>query len=209
MKLQVLASAFWVSLALPALAQSVSVKNGNIQFTNKAGRTMALTSSGRDSDPCLSADGRLVAFVRATPERKVPKDLGDETSEIWIVGSDGKYPRKVVEPKAAEKMEDVLAEMRVPQFSNDGRKLFFESSAWATSGAIHVLDLGTRKEHFVCGGGRLEVIRSGEYKDCLLVQQHRYFLGGGSYDWYWLLHADGKEIGPVGEDASNFKDLYI
>jgi hypothetical protein len=54
----------------------------------------------------------------------------------------------------------------------------------------------------------LKVVPSGEYKDCLLVQQHRYFVGSGSYDWYWLLRPDGKEVGPVGEDTSNFEATY-
>jgi len=49
------------------------------------------------------------------------------------------------------------------------------------------------------------VVTSGEYKDCLLVQQHKYFVGGGSYDWFWLLRPDGKEVGPVGEDTENFE----
>ena len=40
-------------------------------------------------------------------------------------------------------------------------------------------------------------------------RQHRYFIGGGSYDWYWLLKPDGKEVGPVGEDTENFKTTYL
>ena len=76
-------------------------------------------------------------------------------------------------------------------------------------GAVHVLDLSTKKEQFVCAGNSLEVIRSGEHKDCLLVQQHRYFIGGGSYDWFWLLRPDGKEVGPVGEETENFKEMYL
>ena len=29
-----------------------------------------------------------------------------------------------------------------------------------------------------------------------------YFIGGGSYDWYWLLTPEGKEIGPLGDESS-------
>jgi len=32
--------------------------------------------------------------------------------------------------------------------------------------------------------------------------------GGGSYDWLWLFDPKGKEIGPVGEDATNFMEVY-
>ena len=61
----------------------------------------------------------------------------------------------------------------------------------------------------VCPAAEFEVVSSGHYRDDLLVQQHRYFIGGGSYDWYWLLKPDGKEIGPVGEDTENFKTTYL
>ena len=38
-----------------------------------------------------------------------------------------------------------------------------------------------------------------EHRDVLAVQQHRYFVFGGSYDWYWLYDATGtQETGPIG-----------
>jgi len=58
-----------------------------------------------------------------------------------------------------------------------------------------------------------QVILGGEYAGCLLVNRHRYFLGGGSYDWVWLLTADGKEIGPVSDGSEEgvkmFKEMYV
>ena len=63
-----------------------------------------------------------------------------------------------------------------------------------------MVDTTNRKERYLFPGNDVKVVPSGEYKDCLLVLQHRYFLGGGSYDWFWLLRPDGKELGPVGED---------
>ncbi|HEX8489471.1 MAG TPA: hypothetical protein VF626_00505, partial [Chthoniobacterales bacterium] len=52
------------ALAAPVYGQSVSVKDGNIQFTDKSGQTTALTSSGRDSGPLLAPDCKWVVFVR-------------------------------------------------------------------------------------------------------------------------------------------------
>lgn len=34
-------------------------------------------------------------------------------------------------------------------------------------------------------------------------------LGGGSYDWLWLLTPDGKEVGPIGEDEASFREMYV
>ena len=41
------------------------------------------------------------------------------------------------------------------------------------------------------------------------MNQHRYFLGPGSYDWFWLFRPDGTEVGPVGEDTEDFKSLHV
>jgi len=35
------------------------------------------------------------------------------------------------------------------------------------------------------------------------------FLGGGTYDWFWVLEPDGREVGPIGEDVTNFRELYL
>ena len=105
-------------------------------------------------------------------------------------------------------MQNVIATFEDVNSSSDGRCVFFVTPAYATSGAVHVVDTTSGKERFLMAGNGLEVIHSGEYRDCLLVGQHRYFIGGGSYDWIWLFRPDGKEIGPVGEDATSFKELY-
>lgn len=146
--------------------------------------------------------------MRAAPEQKISSGSGDDVSEIWTVQSDGSGAGRLVTPRASRKMQEVIAFCSAPHFSTDGRRLFFQSTAWVTSEAVHVVDLRTRKEHFVCAGNEFEIVRSGEYRDCLLVQQHRYFIGGGSYNWYWLLRPDGKEVGPVGEDTVMFKETY-
>ena len=194
-------------LATGAFGQKVSAKKGNIQFTDKAGKTIALTTGGKDSEPQLSPDGKLVAFVRKS-DKKVASGSGeDDATEIWIVGTDGSNPLRIVEPKEADKPEDLLAELSAPQFTSDGKKLYFQSTAWATSGAVHVVDLETKTEKFVTAGNALEVVRAGEYKDHFLVTKHKYFVGGGSYDWFWVVDPEGKEVGPVGPNTKTFKEL--
>jgi hypothetical protein len=80
-----------------------------------------------------------------------------------------------------------------PQFSSNGRYVYFTTPAWTTSPAVQVVDTTNAKERFVCPGGSLEVLRSGEYRDCLLVRQHCYLLGGDSFDSFWLLRLNGNE----------------
>jgi WD40 repeat protein len=202
-------SALCFALALPAFAQSVSVKDGNIQVTDKAGKTIALTSSGRDSGPLLAPDGKWVVFVRKVDGKKIATGSDEmEPTELWQVRVDGKEPALLLRCHDSKQPESVIAAFGSLQFSTNGKLVYFVTPAWATSGAVHVVDTTNRKERYLFAGNNLKVVPSGEYKDCLLVQQHRYFVGGGSYDWFWLLRADGKEVGPVGEDTENFAATY-
>ena len=199
-------ASIWIGIAN---AQKVSVQNGNICIGEPAGEIKKLTSSGHDSEPALSPDGKWIVFVRTIPGKRISTGAGDaDVTELWQIRADGKESTLLVRSKESDKMETILAGFSKPEFSTNGRLVYFVSEAWATSGALHVVDTTNGKEHFVCPGLEFEVVRSGEYRDCLLVAQHRYFLGGGSYDWFWLLRPDGKEVGAVGEDTENFKATY-
>jgi len=198
-----------IAFIAEANAQRVWIQNGNVCVSN-GGESKTLTTSGRDSEPVLSPDGKWIVFVRTIPSKKISTGLGDaDATELWQIRADGKEPMVLVRPKDSGKMENVLAGFSQPQFSTNGRLVYFLSEAWATSGALHVVDTTNTKEHFVCPTLEFEVVPSGEYRDCLLVAQHRYFIGGGSYNWFWLLRPDGKEEGPVGEDTENFKATYL
>lgn len=183
----------------------LSVRDGNIYLRDDAGQERQLTSSGRDSNPVLAPDGKWVAFVRALPDKKIESGAGaHDAAELWQVRSDGKEPLMLVRTRGADKMENVIAGFQDVQFSSDGRLVYFVTPAWATSGAVHVVDTTNRKERFVVPGDALRVLHSGDYRDHLLLAQHRYFLGGGSYDWFYVFTKDGKEVGVVGEDTDNF-----
>jgi hypothetical protein len=198
------------NLSVSGADPGVEASGGNIMLRLKNGEAKQLTNSGRDSGPVLSPDGRWVVFVRAVPGKEISTGSGDvPAAELWQISASGKDPTRLVAPRAAEDMKNVIATFENVQFSSDGRLVYFVTPAYATSGAVHVVDTTNGKEHFVMSGNGLEVIPKGEYRDCLLVQQHRYFLGGGSFDWFWLFRPDGKDIGPVGEDTANFNELYV
>ena len=182
-------------VSIRAFAQTVSVKDGNIQFTDKAGTTTALTAGGRDSDPVLAPDSKWVVFIRKIEGKKIATGSDEmDPTELWQVRVDGKEPTMLLRCRDAKGDQDhVLAAFQALQFSTNGKLVYFISPQWATSGAVHV--------------GSARRGRHG-HVDCLLVQQHRYFIAGGAYNWYWLFRTDGKEIGPVGEDTSTFEATY-
>ena len=211
--IKIIATAAWMGLAytctLTAAEPTVSVKDGNIILNTAQGEAKTLTKSGRDSAPLLSPDGKWIVFVRALPGKQISTGSGDvDAAELWQIDAAGKEPLLLVAPRDAEDVQQVIATFTDLQFSTDGRLVYFDTPAWATSGAVHVVDTTNRKERFIIPGDGLKVIRTGDYKDHLLVGQHRYFLGGGSYDWLWLFDPTGKEIGPIGEDASMFMETY-
>lgn len=187
-----------------------TVKDGNIHLRSVDGVEKQITRSGHDSTPAISPDKKWVVFVRALPGKAISTGAGDvDAAELWRFRVDGGDPELLVAPKESDEIKEVVANFSHLSFSNDSRKLFFVTAAYATSGAVHALDMATRKEEFFMAGSSVEVVPDGEYRDCLLIEQHRYFLGGGSFDWFWLFRPDGKEVGPVGEDAGNFRDTFF
>jgi len=79
----------------------------------------------------------------------------------------------------------------------------FSLAAWATSAALHRYDTRTKALTFVIDANDVIVLndcKKAENRDNLVVNQHRYFVVAGSYDWYWLFDGTGKkEKGPIGE----------
>ncbi len=192
-------------------AQTVSAdKQGNIWFTGAAGRRVRLTTDGKNSDPALSPDKRRIAYVHETAGKAISTGSGAAAPpQQRGMDIDRQPPATHVRPADARKVEDILAGFSSPAWSPDGRTLYFAGAAYATSGAIHAYDFGTKRVRFFLPGNDPQVVPTGEYKGDLLVMQHRYVLGGGSYDWYWLFTPAGKEVGPVGETTDGFRAMYF
>ena len=89
--------------------------------------------------------------------------------------------------------------------SPDSKTLYFQAPAWATSDAIHSLDIATKKVSYVTDGGIACVVLGGQYQGDLVVGQHRYFIQGGSYDSLYLYNPTGKQIGLVSQDTDASK----
>ena len=203
------------------------VVDGNLWATNTTGVRIQLTSQGRDRAPKTSPDGRHIAFIRKSKNEAClsvggPEDYpGDEilADQVWTVDPVTGKERLLVSDRIPEKgditkrLQQTIAHIDDPSlcFSPDGSRLYFISSAWVVSGALHTVDIASRSEHFMLAANSVEVVPSGKYKGHLIVNRHRYFLGCGSYDWWWLIDPTGREIGPVGNSPMQieaFKNLY-
>ena len=95
-----------------------------------AGRPMTikdLIGAVRVSDPQLSPDGRLVAFVRTTTD----VSTGARNADIWVVPADGSGPPRLL--VGGEKSENT------PRWSPDGKHFAFISTR-ASGGDLFIAD---------------------------------------------------------------------
>lgn len=187
-------------------APSVSVKDGNIVLLQD-GQQRQLTKSGKDATPALSPDGRWVAFTRvgnpASTGAQGDCKSGAQADELRRVQVDGSGDELLVRGQEGKEPKQSICDFSGKQFTSDGRAIYFLSPAWAVSSALHRYDVGTKALTFVMAANDVLVLsdcKKAENRDNLVVNQHRYFVVGGSYDWYWLFDSTGKkEKGPVGE----------
>jgi sugar lactone lactonase YvrE len=201
-------------------------RDGAICVSNAAGKVVTLTTSGKNRSPKRSPDGRCVVFIRKSANQAY-LSAGEEADyrgddrladQLWSIDTQSGKEKRLVEDRtpavsdATKDLHRMIAHIADDSlcFSPDGKLLYFISSAWVTSGALHVVTLDTGRERFLAAANSVEVVASGTYGGHLIVRQHRYFLSAGSYDWYWLFDPKGREIGPVGETVEQvqvFKEL--
>jgi Tol biopolymer transport system component len=194
--------------AQPLLPQTVSAVDGNIVSVDESGRANQITSTHLDSEPSLSFDGRQVVFVRGTPNRTVDTGLGDiEETELWIARLDHQdVMRRAFLGHAGDFTPGpnmVMAGFSKPQFSPNGERVYFIAETWATSAAIHMLDLSTGKTSFLFPGLDVEVIRHGKYKGFLIGTKDPILEDRGRITVYWLLDPDGKQVERIGETEAD------
>ncbi len=180
---------------------------GNI-YIARGGAKTKLTQSEMDVDPVLAPNGDYVVYTRQGRGRTVH---GYDTSQICSIeprpdelrqiNADGSGDRLLLKgrkgspespalrfPQQAVQLRRPAALFPHPGLGDIGRAATFSICAAATNASslpandLLVLSFCPNK-----------------YKDDLVVLAHRYFLLGGSYDWYWLYDPTGKkELGPLG-----------
>ena len=200
---------FAFSLQAEAQSAKTFVKSGNIYFIQDNNQTIQLTSAGLAYSPVLSPDKKSIAFIKVgtDPMPEQCRNFADTNSiygkQIWIIEIEHKQDRLLVKNNfACDKPMEVIIAPHNLTFSLDSKTLYFLTYAWTTSNALHAVNIADAKQRYLLPANSLAVVTNEEYKSDLILNQHRYFIGGGSYDWYWLFTPEGKEIGPLGEEPS-------
>ena len=191
----------WAYAMVPmmAWASEARVEQGNVVIAGPDGVVRTLTRSGLDRDANASPDGRWVAFIRAYPASGADGTGRTELRVVARAGGDERILARSGETCGENPRLDGLSN---PQFLGDSRQIVFESLFVVTSGSVQRVSTDGGACRYIAAANDVLVVRGGEYRDALILSQHRYFLGGGSYDWYWLFDVEGREVGPIGDDEA-------
>jgi hypothetical protein len=187
-----------------AFGQTVSTKDGNVILRAKDGSTIQITSSGLDSDPSLSANRKLVVFVRRTPEFKIWTALEEtDKNEIWVTSiSPQAPPRRILVGHASVNGGPDLAGFSSTQFSLDAKRIYFIAELAATRNSVRDVDVGTGKVDFLYRGESVEVIKSGPYAGYLIgLKAIPHAFPPPHVFRYWLLDRNGKDVAEIGEES--------
>lgn len=129
-----------------------------------------------------------------------------DSNELWVRYENGKEEFLVSCRESMDHKKSIYG-ICYPALSVDNKKVYFCSAfTWATSGAIHVIDIQTKEEKFICEGNYVKVIHEGPYYGNLIVSQHRYYPEGGSHDTYYIVDQEGNKIKELGDDPSVLED---
>lgn len=151
-------------------------------------------------DYVTAPGGHIVYYIMSLPDTDA---MGNRNMVIEEGVNEDHSFRILLHSHPANNPKDNLTNFSHLVLSPDNKMLYFETSAWATSGAIHAIDLSTKKVVYVTHGAIACVVLAGEFQNGLIVEQHRYFLQGGSHDDLWLYDPSGREIGMVAENTDS------
>ena len=203
-----IAKSFLLSILMTGLlsASELVLFSQNIYLKNTENITQ-LTFKGNASYPILSPDGKSIVYIRTVPKNGYEYKGGDSIpTEIVFMDLESKQEKVILKEEPSTDPYKTLKDFSEPLFSSDSQILYFLSNAWVTSSAVYALDLKTLKTQFIIDGNDLAIIKSGDYKNYIVIDRHQYYVDGGSYDYSWLVSPNGKVIGQV-RDRNSY-ELY-
>lgn len=185
----------------------VFARTGNIYYAGDDKQIIQLTHMGMDHDPVLSPDKKNVAFIRTSKDIIPPRcgDFADTQSryseQIWSIDLNNNTSHLLVNHHfSCGTPTDMIVDPKYLKFSPDNKRLYFLTSAWVTSGALHVININGGKPRYLQPANSFDVIKHGKYKGKLVIQQHQYASSGSSYEGCWLYTSEGKKVRRLSEN---------
>jgi TonB family protein len=174
-------------------ADRVGSEDGRIVLENSSGQKTTLTQTGRDADPWISPDGRIVVFLRHPADdmfRNSVYEIDVETRAVKLLyagpakygGREGAYFGR-------------------PELDESNNRLFLMSNEHATSGTLISIELASGQAMLisdeVVGYDIIECPK--EYRgDLIALKRQERDVLGRPYFLYYLYSAAGFELGLAG-----------
>lgn len=178
-------------MAGSAMADQVRVITGDLILSKDDGSQTTLVDSNDIREATMSPDGNWIAYVRAP---------GAGREEIWLMDSRSKVSRKLLSSKPHQDPKKNLTDFNTLAFSASSRQLFFLSSAWGDSDALHRMSLTSSRALFITDANDLRVITRGPKAGSLLVQQTHSYYDGAKRNRWSLVTSGGREVRELGDD---------
>lgn len=179
-------------------APDVSVRQGDVWLENHQ-----VTGLGNVTEAGLAPNGHAIAFIRR--DKKGETDIDGDYTSLWLTDAAAENsPRKLVSWRApAAKPEDQLMGFRSLHWSLDDKSIYFLSSAWATSFAVHRVDVATGAERFVVDAVELKIIQNGPYRGMFLISRHTCHKEPGCDFPTSVVRLDGSTVLTVPKSGDN------
>jgi hypothetical protein len=194
-----------------AIPERAFTKEGNlfIQFDNS--EIIQITFKGQDSDASMASNRKFIVFLRTVknPDAKEEgEQLIDETSiilynlenskeQILVQGCkfDGEGSSKISYSDSEGYPFTGLCNIQKPILSPDNERIYFETTAWTVSAAIHFCSIPTGMISFFHAGSLNEVLPNGN----LSINVTETRKNKGRYYQDWLFDSKGKAIKALGK----------
>lgn len=150
-----------------------------------------------------SPDGRLTAWTKAGAG---PAGASAQpATSLWLTDTRTGTSRQLYRGRRSTNPKQDRSSLANPDFSLDGGYVYVEADAYATSPAVHQINVRTGVARYVTDGALYGILRDGPWRGYLVVQQHRYRSNGnGSYDPFIVVRPDGRQIAIIpGTDAGD------
>ena len=164
---------------------------GNIIYDQADGTQRQITNLHMDGQPTLSPDGKTIAFIRIEGQATMKGD--PDFTALWVADGPSGNIKRLLGSNTNNDPKLNLQSIHSPTFSLDGHFVYVLADAWATSAAVHQVNIESGNDRFVIDGNTNKVIRSGQYRGYLLVARHKYHPPPrkGSYDPVDVVRPDG------------------
>lgn len=150
----------------------IITKEGNIYGIYKGDKVTQLTFDGNDSTPLLVKSKKLVIFLRARKAFSSSSNREYAKFKIMTVSTSSLEERTLIDQKPFWDGQDRSFELLSPRnmmVSSDESKVLFVIEKYATGSEFVQVDIETGRFQELFSAEKVEVIRSGQFKDLLLI----------------------------------------